>query len=281
MQNGPRFLTDQDISTVYTTTVPAGAVANDLGQDQLGARGITADGREFRYANIGGTSSVPAGTLLQQAAAPSNSTALTITAVGTGGQATANLAAGSTVIVLSNTSSTAFTQDQFAGGYLQVTQTSGATTQAAYRISGNSAAGAGNVTTTYITVQLFPTDALRNTVALVAGTDTCNLVYNPWWAVASSTTDLLAAGVLPITAVPASGTYAFAWLQTRGDCLTQLDGTSGGVTAGGVLANSTTTAGDVTAWLGAGLSHGSAQMIGVARATTSASATCSTFLTID
>ena len=279
MQNGPRFLTDQDISTVYTVAAntTTGPFPQDVGQDQLGARGITADGREFRYANIGGTSSVAAGTLLQQAAAPANSTALAITASGSQTQVAANLAAGSTTLVVTN-GATAVTQDQFAGGYLQVTQTSGATTQAAYRILGNTAAAAS---TGYITVSLFPTDALRNTVALVPGTDTVNLVYNPWWAVAASTTDLLAAGVLPITAVPTSANYAFAWLQTRGDCLTQLDSVSGGATAGAVLANSTTTAGSVTAWLNAGLSHGSAQMVGVARATTSASATCSTFLTID
>lgn len=275
MQNGVRILTEQDLGTVYTTTLPTGVVQQDIGQVEIGALGMTEDGRQFRYANIGGTSSVAAGTFLQQAAAPANSTALAITAVGTNNQVTANLSAGSTTLVLTN-GSTAVTQDQFVGGYLQVTQTSGATTEAAYRIVGNSV---GTASTGYITVALAPSDALRNTVALVPGTDTANLVYNPWWAVAASTTDLLAAGVLPTTAVPASGTYAFAWVQTYGDCLTLLDSVSGGATAGAQLANSTTTPGSVTAWLGAGLSHGSAQVIGIARATTSASATCSTFLT--
>lgn len=275
MQNGPRFLVEQDLGVVYTSTLTA-PVGQDLGLVQIGAVGLTEDGRRFRYANIGGTGTVTAGTFLQQAAAPSNSTALAITAVGTGTQVTANLAAGSTQLVVT-AGGTQFTQDQFVGGYLQVTQTSGATTQAAYRILGNSAPAS---TTGTFVVYLALTDALRNTVALVAGTDTVNLVYNPFWAVASSTTDLLGAGVLPTTSVGASGQFNFAWLQTYGDALTQLDSVSGGATAGAVLANSTTTAGSVTAWLGAGLSHGSAQQIGVARATTSASATCSTFLTL-
>jgi hypothetical protein len=277
MQTGIRVLTDQDINTVYTTTATY-PQPQDLGQDQLGAIGATADGRIFRYANIGGTSTVTAGTLLQQAAAPSNSTALAINTTTNTTQAnvTAQLASGSTSLWLT-AGGTAFTQDQFAGGYLQVTQTSGATTQSVYRISGNSAPA---TTTGVFLVQLFPTDALRNTVALVPGTDTVNLVYNPFWAIAASTTDLLTAGVLPITSVGASGQYNFAWVQTYGDCLTQLDSTSGGATAGAQLANSTTTAGSVTAWLSAGLTHGSAQIIGVARATTSASATCSTYLTI-
>src|SRR5487761_816842 len=109
MESGFRQLTEQDINSTSTTKV-----------EQFGAMGVTADGREFRYVGFGyvsGTTTFNPGLLMITPTAPANSTALTITASGTGGQVAGNLVAGSTVLVLTN-SSTAVWQDEFKEGYL-------------------------------------------------------------------------------------------------------------------------------------------------------------------
>ncbi len=280
MQNGYRDLTEQDLSTIYTTTSPAtnGPYAADAGLVMLGARGITGDARTFVYANIGGTGTVAPGTLMVQAAAPSNSTGLAIntTTATTGANTTAQLTLGSVTLWLT-AAGTAFTQDQFAGGYMEVLQTSGSNNgPISYRIVGNTAPA---TTTGVFMVQLAQTDALLNASVLVPGTDTVNLVYNPWWAVTTSTTSAFPAGLLRQQSVGASGQYNFAWLQVTGPALLQLDATSGGVTASGLLYQSTTTAGDV-APAAPTLSHGTASAIAKARFTATASSTVSAFLTV-
>src|SRR4051812_15603887 len=111
METGIRTLTEQDLN-VWSTTK----------QVQFGALGVTEDGRYFRYVSLGGTSTVAPGLIMQAAVSKANAQALVITAVGTGTQSAANLLAGSTQIVLTN-SSTAVTQDEFAEGFLEVTQT--------------------------------------------------------------------------------------------------------------------------------------------------------------
>lgn len=200
MQDGPRYLTETDLQTLTTTK-----------QTQYGARGVTGDGRKFVYVSFGGTSTVSPGMLWVTPALKSNAAGLTITAVGTGGQTAANLLAGSTTLVLTN-SSTAVTQDEFAEGFLEIQQTSGTNEgPIAYKIKGNSLAAA---TTGYITVTLY--EPLRNAETLVSGTDLANLTQSPFQGVIVSTTLSNPVGV-SIIQVPNSSTVTnYGWVQTGG-----------------------------------------------------------------
>jgi hypothetical protein len=151
--------------------------------------------------------------------APSNSTALTITAAGTGGQVTANLQAGSTTLVLTN-SSTAVWQDQFDYLHLMIGG-SGATGAYSLKLRGNTAAAA---TTGYITCYL--QDPLPPTlVQLIPGTDTASLRVNPWAWVVPSATEGKAIGVTvcPTATLPTAAksstnptSVSFGWVQTQG-----------------------------------------------------------------
>lgn len=236
MENGVRQLTEQDLSVLSTTK-----------QVEYGAVGMTEDGRRFRYVSFGGTSTIAPG-LVVTAPVITNSTTgyqgLTITAVGTGGQVTANLAAGSTQIVLTN-GSTAITADQFAEGTLDIIVggASSDTGNYTYRIRGNTAAAA---TTGYCTVFLAQTDTMRNTTALVPGTDTGSLTLSVFQSVNTSTTAALPVG-LTIMPVPNTATVTnYGWVQTYGQA-TVLNDAGGTITVGGAFGQSVTTAGNVVA----------------------------------
>jgi hypothetical protein len=258
MENGYRQLTQSDIISVDSTQ-----------QNQLGAVGQTEDGRKFVYALIGGTSAVAPGTLLVQPAAPANSTGLAISASNTSAQ----LSAGSFSILLTN-GSTAVAQDQFKEGFLEVLQTSGSNNgPQSYRIAGNSAAGNGGV----ITVSL--ADPLVNSSALVAGTDTASLVLSPYAGAVASTTASLYAGVLRAQVVNTASVSNYAWLQVGGLGLITLDATTGGITLGAGLYQSTTTAGAVSKTAPT-LSNGTAVPLGIARSTVAASGQASVYLQI-
>lgn len=194
MQTGPRYLTSSDLDT-YSVTA----------QDELGALGITEDGRRFRYVKFGGTSTIAPGLLVVGPAAPANSTGLAITAVGTGGQISANLQAGSRQLVVTN-GSTSVTQDQFQ--YLRITNTDG---EYLLRVEGNSAAGNGE----YVTVLL--SDPLpQGITTLVPGTDTVSLVVSQYNGVTPSTTGNAPVGVtVNKIANTASVTY-YGWVQSGG-----------------------------------------------------------------
>ena len=227
MQDGPRFLTEQDISALSTSKLV-----------QFGALGQTEDGRQFRYVSFGGTSTVAPGLLMQAAVASANSQGLTITAAGTGGQVAANLAAGSTTLVITN-SSTAVTADQFAEGFVEVLQTSGTNEgPIAYRIMGNTKAAA---TTGYITLYL--AEPLRNAEVLVAGTDTVNLWQSPYSNVVATTTVNLPIGVTVIQAVNTASVTNYGWVQTKGLVTAFYDASSAVI--GNTVGPSTTTAGYV------------------------------------
>jgi len=213
MEQGVRQLTATDLNAVTSTK-----------QDTLGALGSTGDGRLFRYVGFGYTSTYTSylpGWLMIMQPAPANSTALTITATGTGGQVAGNLVANSQTLVLTN-SSTAVWQDEFAGGYLHLMiGGSGATGAYSLKVQGNTAAVA---TTGYITVYL--QDPLPpNAVTLVPGTDTASLRVNPFNWVVPSATEGKAVGVtvcptatLPTAAKSSSNaeTVSFGWVQTQG-----------------------------------------------------------------
>lgn len=228
MDVGIRTLTEQDINTLSTTK-----------QVQFGARGVTEDGRGFRYVSFGGTSTVQPGLILQAAVTKANAQALAITAAGTGGQVSANLSAGSTTLVLTN-GSTAVTQDEFAEGFLEISQTSGTNEgPISYRIRGNSAAAA---TTGYI--QVYLAEPLRNAEVLVAGTDTGSLWISPYSGVIATTTVNLPIGVNIQQVVNSSTVTNYGWVQTNGTCVAQGDASSKVI--GNTIGASTTTAGYVS-----------------------------------
>jgi hypothetical protein len=232
MESGFRQLTTQDITTLSTTK-----------QEQFGAMGATPDGRIFRYAGFGGTSTIAPSQLLVAKAYTANYYGLAITAVGTGGQTTGNLLAGSTQLVLTN-GATAITQDQFAEGYLEVIQTSGTNEgPVLYKIKGNTAAAA---TTGYVTVFLNQDEPLRNAETLVAGTDTASLNPSPYAAVAPSATAGQVAGVSVVQTPNSSTVTNYGWVQTQGSCILTNDA-GGNLTVGEGIAQSTTTAGDIVA----------------------------------
>jgi hypothetical protein len=231
MESGVRQLTATDLNQLTTTK-----------QEAYGTIGATSDGRMFRYVGFGGTSTIAPGLLTVSAVLVANYQSLAITAVGTSGQVAANLLAGSFTLIVTN-GATAVTQDQFAEGYLEVKQTSGtAQGPVLYKVRGNSAAAASGA----ITVILDGREPLRNTQTLVAGTDTVNLVANPFSAVAASTTLNAAAG-WTIVQVPNSATVTnYGWVQCVGPALVTNDA-GGTLAVGTAFAQSVTTAGTVVA----------------------------------
>jgi hypothetical protein len=232
MQTGPIFLTASDIYNLTTTQTQA-----------YGSVGVTQDGRRYRYVSFGGTSTITSGKVVTApviTASTAGFQGMTITAVGTSTQVTANLALGSTTIVLSNTGATAITQDMFKEGHLDVLVGAlGITSSYSYKIVGNTAAAA---TSGYVTIEL--DEALRNTTALVPGTDTCNIQVSPYSAVNTSST---AANVVGVTIMPVPNTASvtnYGWVQTSGESAV-INDANVIITVGGAFAQSTTTPGAV------------------------------------
>jgi hypothetical protein len=202
MENGYRVLTSTDLNTLDI-------VQNDV----FGALGVTSDGRQFRYVKFGGTSTVQPGFLLVGPAAPANSTALAITATGTGGQVAANLLAGSRTLVVTN-GATAVTANQFQ--YLEV-NVGGASSTASYslRIEGHTAAAA---TTGYVTI--FLADPLpASATTLVPGTDVVNLVLSKYNGCTASTTGNAPVGVTTTQVVNTASVTNYGWVQTVGQAI--------------------------------------------------------------
>lgn len=202
METGYRVLTSTDLNTVDTNK-----------DDQFGALGVTSDGRQFRYVKFGGTSTIQPGFLMVGPAAPANSTALAITATGTGGQVAGNLIAGSQILVITN-GSTAVTADEFQ--YIDI-NVGGASATATYslRLEGNTAAAAS---TGYVTCYL--RDPLPPTlVTLIPGTDTVNLIVSKYNGVTASTTGNAPAGVTTCVIANSSTVTNYGWVQTAGHAI--------------------------------------------------------------
>lgn len=267
MNTGFRALTEQDINTLATTK-----------QVEYGARGVTEDGRGFRYVSFGGTSTIAPGLVVTAPALTANFQGMAITAAGTGGQVAANYAgsqSGFGMIVLTNSTSSVITQDQFAEGFLDIIVGGSAadTGHYTYRIRGNTAAGAGNVTATYTTI--FLAESFRHTTALVPGTDTANLTLSPYSTVNTSTTAALPVG-LTVMPVPNTSTVTnYGWVQTSGPC-DVLNDAGGTITVGGAFAQSTTTAGNVKA-----ATASTAPLIGITRIAITASNAGPAFLVLN
>ena len=207
MDTGFKQLNEQELNVISTTK-----------QETYGCIGATVDGRLYRYVGFGyvsGTTTFAPGLGFYAQVAPANSTGLTITATGTGGQIANNLSANSTQLVLTN-GSTAVWQDEFQ--YLQLNISAGGTYN--LKLVGHTAAVA---TTGYITCYLAePLPAAITT--LIPGTDVANLVVSPWAWVIPTKTESRAVGfsISPVTATTAAKSSTntteanFGWLQTRG-----------------------------------------------------------------
>lgn len=195
MESGARQITAVDLNTFTTTPM-----------EDLGTVGMTADGRIFRYVAFGGTSTIKAGMLCVGPAAPANSTGLAITAVGTGGQASSNLVAGSTTLVITN-GATAVTANQFQ--FLEIV--SSADQVYSLKIAGHNSAGASG----YVTVKL--EDPLpQGITTLIPGTDTANLVLSQYNGVAPSLTGNAPAGVTTNVIPNTASVTNYGWVQSGG-----------------------------------------------------------------
>lgn len=233
MDSGIRTLAEQDINALS-------AVQNT----QLGATGVTANGNKYRYVKFGGTVTIAPGLVVVAPVTTAAYQGLVITAVATGGQTVANLAAGQTnfgQIVVTN-GATAITADQFAEGTLDVIVGGAAadTGHYTYKVKGNTAAGIG------ATFTVFLSEAFRQTTALVAGVDTASLTVSVYSGVNTSAVAAVPVGltILPV-ANTATVTY-FGWVQTQGT-VTVLNDAGGTITVGAAFAQSVTTAGSVVA----------------------------------
>jgi hypothetical protein len=234
MDTGIRILSEQDINTLSTTK-----------QVEYGAVGSTEDGRRYRYVSFGGTSTINAGLVVTAPSLTANFQAVAITATGTGGQVAANLSAPSTQLVLSNTTSTTATADQFAEGFLEIqVGGTGASATYSYRILGNTPVTAGNVTTSYYTVYL--AEPLRNTTALVPGTDVANVQPSPYNGAVTSSTAALPVGLTVMPVPNTASVTNYGWVQVSGPC-NVINDAGGTITVGGSFGQSVTTAGDVVA----------------------------------
>lgn len=218
---GPADLFSQ--TSNVSTTVPY-----NTGQPQLGIRGVTGDGREFRFCQAGGSNLV-VGNLLQAPAQIANHRRRTPTAA----------SAGATSVTLT-LGATAVTANQYNQGWLVVEDDSGGTGGFQYQIKNTPAALSG----ASITVTL--ADPL--VVALTASAHV-SLVLNPYSGVIQmpSTATSAPVGVALGVTQPASQSAGltasyYGWIQERGVATVLSEG---GSTVGAAVAASDTTAGAV------------------------------------
>jgi len=251
-QSGPRFLTEFDINQAHqlVSLTPGSANGQTGGTgftiSQLGQVGQTGNGDFYRLVGVGGTSTVAPGALLVAPAIDSAFEGLAISTTQPANTAYGNasnnvdsaLSSGSVAFNLVN-GATAVTAGEFTGGYAIVNQTSGTDNgPIAFLISGNGVAAAD----ADFIVNLV--DPLNVASKLVAGTDVVTLVANPYNSCVASATLGVPVGVLTVQAPNTSSATYCAWVKTRGFAAVTADAT--GVTVGEGVAQSTTTAGDVT-----------------------------------
>ena len=215
----PQDLFDITVSSGSTASSTIWATNNDAAQ--LGALATTGDGRYFRLA-IAGATALVAGNLQQAPVETTGNQALTVAAAVAGATSVTTV---STVTVSAN---------QFAGGYMVVTESTGIGYQ--YKIAGHAAA-AGAVVIIYLE------DPLQT--ALAASTTQIDLVPNPFNRVIINPTS--ATGVITGVAVAATPAYYYGWLQTKGPANVLAQGT---IVVGEQVAASSTTPGAVVATSG-------------------------------
>lgn len=162
----------------------------------LGTRATTGDGREFRYVKCGATALVP-GKLYQQSATNTAWQDIDVAAASKGDK----------TIVTTDTITA--TVNQFAGGYVAITDGTGAGYY--YKITGNTAA-TGAVCTIYLE------EGLQTT--LVAGTSDIDIIVSPFAEVVIWDRTNHSGVPLGVAAYPVTAEY-YGWLQVKGpsNCL--------------------------------------------------------------
>lgn len=208
METGVRSLTSTDLNVTTTSST-----------ETLGAVGVTADGRKFRYVSTDAVAGLGQGLLGVAPAPVADHTNLSL-------NANSATAVGSSVVTV-DIGATACVTDQYAGGYLIVRAGAGAGT--AYRINGNTqSAGNGPVQVT-----LFD----EISTALDTATSVVDLI-NPYFGVVASATGSGPVGVAQVGF--AAGAYG--WVQTSGVASVLIDGA---VNTGDSVGQSTNVAGAV------------------------------------
>lgn len=192
---------------------------------ELGARMVFPDGREFVHAKANTAAVLSIGVPVVQKAR-----AGTIVNIVAG----ADAAIGATTVVLTMGATTVCTiANQYAGGYLSINDATGE--GYTYKIKTSNTAAASSTAT----FTLEESDPIK--VALVSGTSECIIRENPWYHVldrAAGTSAVgMPAGVPPIAVT--AGYYC--WLQRRGEATLLSAGTI--APAGQAFACATTVAG--------------------------------------
>ena len=164
----------------------------------FGTRHLTWDGRVYKYASTGAANYA---LNVDFACRYANSVAQAYDEVG----ATAS-AIGDTTIGISAGTHTAFTKDQLAGGFLIVYYTGGGGHTQFRGIIGNDASAENAAFTLYLDSPL--------TVVTVASTTSCEVWYNPYSYLSSSSNHAFAGK--PAVQIAAANTYF--WVQTWGLC---------------------------------------------------------------
>lgn len=206
-----------------STTVPY-----NTGQPQLGVRGVTGDGREFRFCQAG-ASNLVVGNLLQAPAQIANHRRLTPTAA-SAGATSVTVTLGATLV----------SANQYNQGWLVVEDDSGGTGGFQYQIKNTPAAA--------LSAALTVTLADPLVVAITASAHV-SLVLNPYSGVIQmpSTATSAPVGVALPVSQPASQSAGitanyYGWVQERGVATVLSEG---GSTVGTAVAASDTTAGAV------------------------------------
>jgi hypothetical protein len=200
-------LKPKDVKTTYSTK-----------QYPLGTRGMTTDGRVYRFAYAGGT--IYAGRPLQPAAATLLDTSSGYTApindteeVGTTWRS---------FTVETETATGEISANEFSDGFVRVASSTGSYVDAqVLRIKSNdaSATSATDALGTTMTITIADDDAID--VALTTGAVT-TLHHNHWYGLTHGYGAVACVGVANCTV--ASGTYF--WAQTWGACAVKVDGTA-------------------------------------------------------
>lgn len=189
MEQGIRTLANSDLYAHGTTKL-----------DELGSRGVTADGRRFVYVQADSSAGLAAGKLGVKAAVTANHVNRSL-------DSTSAVAVGSRILVVAVGGTV--TADQYADGLLVVRDGTGK--GQTLRINGNTAVtGAGNI-------QVSLADGV---VTALATADTKVDLISPYAGVVASTTLSDAVGV-PLVTLAAS---EYGWVQTHGVASVLADG---------------------------------------------------------
>jgi hypothetical protein len=170
----------------------------------LGTKGITPDGRVFRWALNGGTA-LAAGKLVQTAAEVSGS-------IHVNGLTVINTTATGVTTITVTMATTPLVANMYADGDMIIDTSPG---QAMYRVKSNAAA----VSAADAEFVLYESDKIRD--ALTSGTSLVGFRRNPYTSVIVSPTTITGApiGVTPISV----GVSRYFWLQTWGLAIVHLD----------------------------------------------------------